>query len=602
MLQPFSSEAFAVAVLACAGACSLSPRDAGVDVTSADAQGATDADALLSADVATDAPPAVSFRRCTQATRDPEGGFCDVTARWDVHVVRSAGSTPRDGWIVGALCAADFDGDGHVDIVATDNQYGSPTLLLRLGERFVDATTSWGLADVRRTSACAAFDVEGDGDTDLAIASSIGDTIQLFRNEGTRFAEAPALGGTNVRTENTVLYVTDLDRDGRLDIVAGYLARSPRCTTPFGTGCPGGLATFRQADAWRFEPVASEATPRRAQALRMFDWDDDGIDELLVAADFGMLDGGNQVLRAIVDPAGTPLALRDATAGTGFDQQFFGMGIAAIDADGDGRDEVLVTNFGRDVLLRRDASGSTDVAAALGAQLYGFSIPGAAPRYRSFDPMHVWEGPMGTFQRTWLREGAPEFPTTKWVPVVFDFDDDGIEDVFIPSGQVGLDLLFPEPRDQPATLLRGTGTSSGFTDVTGSLGLAQRADARNAVAADFDGDGDVDIAVLHSARLSGTSALRMLRNDASRGHSLTITAHGRGAASDGIGARVEVRVGGRTLHRRIDGNLSIGGTGPHEIHVGLGAATAVDEVVVRFPSGAVVRRSNVPAGRTTIDE
>ena len=75
-----------------------------------------------------------------------------------------------------------------------------------------------------------------------------------------------------------------------------------------------------------------------------------------------------------------------------------------------------------------------------------------------------------------------------------------------------------------------------------------------------------------------------------------------GAARDGIGARVRVVVGGRTLTRRLDGNLSIAGSGPHGVFVGLGATPRAERVEVRFPSGAVRTVENVPPGRVVVSE
>jgi len=182
---------------------------------------------------------------------------------------------------------------------------------------------------------------------------------------------------------------------------------------------------------------------------------------------------------------------------------------------------------------------------------------------------------------------------------VFDYDDDGTDDLYFASGEVGLEVI-PETLDQSGTLLRGTGGR--LREVTREMGLFERRDARAAAAADLDGDGDLDLAVYQVANARQPGGLRLLRNDASAGHSLVVVARGIGGGRDGIGAIVTVRVGARTTRHRIDGNLSIYGTVPPELHVGLGAATQADEVSVLFPSGAVRRLDHVAAGRVVVSE
>jgi hypothetical protein len=582
------------------GACTGGPRsapytaDVGMDVRHDGAP----RDASIDDDSAGDgiAPGAGGYRLCNDAMRDLAGGFCEVGPLWGIALpLRHDGAS---GFTTGGITALDADGDGRTDLFVTVNTDRAPALLLNRGGRFEDAAAAWGLGRLRRTLASAAVDVEGDGDPDLVVTEADRGSVRLFRNEGARFVELSETLGASDREAIAVL-PADLDHDGLVDLLVGNFGRDGMCTTPLIHTCPGGLELWRQVAPWRFESMTVDAPARRVQGLKVFDWDDDGHDEVLVAADFGMLDGGSQVLRVATTPGGG-LTLRDATAGSRFDHAIFGMGIGVLDVDGDGRDEVLVANFGRNVLLRRAGGVGTDVATALGADAYGMLVPGDAPRFRAFDPEHPWEGPMGRFQSLYLDESSPVFPTTKWSPVVFDVDDDGVEDVYLPAGQVGLDLLFPErPRQRPA-LLRGVGAR--LDDVTDVLRLAEPRDARSAVAADLDGDGDLDLAVLHTATLGIPGGLAVLRNDASRGHALTVVARGRGAARDGLGTRVEVRVGTRLARRRIDGALSIYGTGRYEAHVGLGDASVADEVVVRFPSGAVVRRSGVPAGRITIEE
>ncbi len=598
LLLPFA----AAAALAPGSGCHPPPvvtDAAGLDVSSLDsAESAVPVDAPDAADSPEAGVAPRGYRACADPVHDPLSGFCDATTLWGVD-----GRYPAEmsGFVTGAIAAADFDGDGRVDLFITVNTTLAPRLLLNRGGHFENVSDAWHVTGFQHTIACVAFDVEGDGDEDLALVESRTDVVHLLRNDGNGFTEVtPALGGT-MRTDATAVIAHDFDRDGSLDLAVAFRFAMRGCTGPFASGCPGGMAVYRQTAPWRFEPVTVDAPPHGSLAIRALDWDDDGFDELLVATDFGMLDGGNQILRVVPDPGGVGFSLRDGTAGTGFDQEIFGMGIAAIDADGDGRDEVIVTNFGRNLLLRRSAGVGTDVAVALGADAYGMWLGGPPPHYRYFDPDSPFEGGFARFTAGYLDPASPQYPSTKWTPVVLDFDDDGIEDVYFPSGFVGFDSVLPEVVGQYGGALRGTG--SGFQDVTDALSLGERRDARAAVKADFDGDGDLDLAVFETAQPGEPPAgVRMLRNDASRGRAVTVIARGRGAARDGIGASVDVRVGSRHFFRHVDGSESNFGSSPNETHVGLGDSTVVDEITVRFPSGNVSRAMSVPFGRVVVTE
>jgi hypothetical protein len=79
-----------------------------------------------------------------------------------------------------------------------------------------------------------------------------------------------------------------------------------------------------------------------------------------------------------------------------------------------------------------------------------------------------------------------------------------------------------------------------------------------------------------------------------RGNSLILRLHGARANRDAIGAQVRVRCEGKTLVRTLDGGGGYVSSSAPAIHFGVGSARQVDSVEVRWPSGVVASRTNVP--------
>ncbi len=574
------------------GACNgeaVVARDAGAALRD------TFAEVIAPRDAGPDAPPEapltapVGYRPCRDRVRDPEGGFCESTDLWHMR----AEFSPEKS---GAVTVADFDVDGFPEVMVTVQDGNPPTLLTARVGFWENVAAAWGLAAYHSPFAVAVADLDGDGDPDMVLGLENGSS-KILRNTGTRFEEVMTVGQPGQIA--AVWLVWDIDQDGLLDLVAGVERQDGDCPNPFGIpGCPGFVAAWRQSAPWDFRPMPVTAPRRRVQGMRMHDWTGDGRDELLVTNDIGTYDGGSLLLRVESTPEG--FALRDATAGSGFDHELYGMGMGLLDIDEDGRNEVVLTNIGHNVVLTGRQGLSADVNLLLARDCYGMVIPGEMPTFRFFDEENPRERAWGRFQDLYFDQRSARFPTTKWAPVVFDYDADGHEDMYVPAGSVHTGPVFPEPDVQASVLMRGTGVR--MVDVTDGLALRERMNARGAAAADFDLDGDLDLAVFHTGDGTQASRLRVLRNDVAGGHLLAVVARGRGAARDGVGAQVEVRIGARTMHRRIDGNLSLYGTVPHEVYVGLGAATMADEVVVRFPSGRTARRERVPFGRVVVEE
>ena len=177
-------------------------------------------------------------------------------------------------------------------------------------------------------------------------------------------------------------------------------------------------------------------------------------------------------------------------------------------------------------------------------------------------------------------------PLIGWGAGFFDFDRDGDEDLAVFNGHVQPQVDGEKDGEhayaQRPLLYRCDGRRQ-FAEVAGDAGddFFRPRCARGAAFADYDEDGDVDIAL---SVIDGK--LELLRNDTkASGHWLRVAVQGSRCNRDGYGARVTIEAGGRRATRWVLGQGSYVSQNDARAHFGLGAATRVDRVVVRWPGG-----------------
>jgi hypothetical protein len=239
-----------------------------------------------------------------------------------------------------------------------------------------------------------------------------------------------------------------------------------------------------------------------------------------------------------------------------------GMGVHAADVDGDFDNDILVMNLDTesDSFFRNDGAFFVDATSMVGLRV-------ASRRY------------------------------TRFGMAMHDFDNDGRLDLYEANGRVGLqgETFAADPYAEPNLLFRGL-DGARFDEVQPRGGVAAPlvATSRAAAFGDLDDDGGLDLVVAN--RDAGPSVLRNVAP--SRGHWAQFrvsTARGR----DALGATVLVTAGGRTQRRDVRSAYSYLAANDPRVHVGLGTATAVDHVDVRWPGGGVERFGPFPADTVT---
>lgn len=437
---------------------------------------------------------------------------------------------------------ADFDGDGDLDLFVGFN--GAANRLYRNDTGvLVDVAGEVGVADARATRAAAWGDFDADGDPDLLVgfAPGAGSVLRLYRNEGRRFADATSPAGlmTDTGAVRQPAWI-DVDGDSDLDLFIAFRDRPN--------------ALFRN-DGGRFVESAGEvglADARRSVGAVWFDYDADGDLDLYLANMDGDANGLYRNDRGrftdVADAAGvawggrTP---RDPANGT--------VRPCTADVDGDGRLDLFMANYGPNGLfLNRGGGRFEDVSAA------------------------------------WAIATDSRYDTCAFA----DVDHDGRIDLYVNGTVTG----GVSHRDY---LLRNTGTR--FEDVTPANIQELQAD-HGAQWADFDGDGDVDLA-LTGARPDGMHFL--MRNmlaptDAQRSVSIrVVNARGRATLA---GAEVRLYAAGtrRLLGTRlVDSGSGYDAQNAIPVHFGLGEGGRMDAEVI-FPARgkrSITRLRNISTGR-----
>ena len=476
----------------------------------------------------------------------------------------------------GGVCWLDFDGDGWLDLYAVNSysievdvarwkeQGGLPrsALYRNVGGRFVDVSRGSGADLDVRGNGCVAADFDGDGRTDLYVTAAGYDSL-LWNEGGGRFVEGARAAGIDAYGWHTAAAVGDVNADGRPDLfVAGYAnlnapvpgdaggfpstyAGVPdRLYLNLGPG-PDGRARFRDVAA---EAGVETGEVEHGLGAAFTDVDGDGRLDLYVAND---LDPNRLYVNVPTEDAlGFRFEERGAEAGVADENA--GMGVAAADASGDGRPDLFVTNSHRQLHGVFESDGA------------GTAFADARPRFAQ----------------------ALDTTLAGWGASWADLDNDGRLDLVFANGAIPVTDLTMDA--EPVKVLAEQGGE--VVDVSAGVGLANGplANGRGLAAADYDNDGDLDVAV---ASIGGP--LVLLRSSGASGHWLEVEL-GRFAP----GARVTaVLPDGRRLVREVQAGSSYLSSEDPRVHFGLGAATRVRELVVRYPGGRETRLTDVAVDR-----
>ena len=496
--------------------------------------------------------------RFSRLSEDREPGFTYVNGgRGKRLMVEATGG--GCGWL-------DFDRDGTWDLYFVQGGYPDELpsatapndhLWRQVCGRFGDVTKDARITETRYGQGVSVGDFDNDGFDDIFVTNVGRNSLLHNQGDGT-FEAVDKWGGGDSQLWSSSSAWGDLDLDGDLDLyVCNYCDFDPFHPQI----CKNELGEVIQCAPNQVRPVADEL----------------------------YLNEGNGHF--------SPMASQMGISGP--DNRALGVVIA--DFRGDEVPEIYVANDATaNFMFERDASGKyVDTASRIGCALdangFGQASMGiAAGDYNRDGLLDIYvthfEGEWNTFYQNLgefgFRDATADMnavqPTLPWVGfgvIMEDFDQNGFEDVFVSNGHID-DRGRKNVLEMPPLLLSFDGSVWHDTSASAGPYFQARYVGRGCSQADFDDDGDFDIAVVHQNKPAA-----ILVNESQRGHWLSLELIGKTSNRHGIGALVEVLQGVSKITQQLVGGGSYCSSRQPKLIFGLGESAGPCSVNVRWPNG-----------------
>ena len=524
----------------------------------------------------------IAATAAAQTPPKPVADFVDLAGKAGLNVTTTFGGKTEKKYIIETtgtgVAILDYDSDGYPDIYVVngttlDTKSDAPTSKLFHNNHdgtFTDVTEKAGVGLRGWGQGACVGDYDNDGYEDLYV--TFYGKNHLFHNRGNGTFEdvtdKAGVGGSGHDWSSGCAFV-DYDRDGKVDLaVAHYvdfdIATAPKpgesqsCVwkgVPVMCG-PRGLKPARNVlyhnlGNGKFEDVSEKAGFQKTVgtyclSVSPLDYDDDGWPDIYMACD----STPSILYHNKHDGTFEDVGISAGVALNEDGREQAGMGSTVADYDGNGKLDIFKTNFSDDTstLYQNNGGGSfTDATFAAGLGLH--------TQYLG------------------------------WGTMFFDFDNDSWPDLLVINGHV-----YPEVEkqhlgsdyEQPRLLYRNLGNGK-FADVGEAAGAAfqDRASGRGLAIADLWNDGRQSAVV---ANMNAPVALLVNQMKYSN-HWVAFKIVGTKSNRDGLGAKISVTIGKRVLVDEVRSGSSYDSNNDMRVHFGLGEATKIDSLEVRWPNG-----------------
>lgn len=529
------------------------------------------------------------------------------------------------------VAAGDINNDGLIDLYFSASQRPNKLYLNKGDLVFEDITLKAGVAGTGdwKTGVTMA-DVNGDGFLDIYVCQVAGykglrGRNQLFINQGNlTFSEEASAYGLDFEGFSTQSAFFDHDGDGDLDCY--LLNHSVHSTRSYGHANlrleddpRAGDRLFRndEADGKRvFHDVTKESGIYSSHigyglGVNISDLSNDGFPDIYISNDFHendylYINQGNGTFSERL----TEMIEHTSRSSMGNDVGDF---------NNDGWLDILVLDMLPDEeKIRKKSGGEDDYELTEIKREYGYDYQFV----RNTLQLNLGGGLFSE-----IGQLAGIYTTDwSWSPLFCDVDNDGWKDLFITNGiyrrandldyvrfLTGGNRYFPEQNNRNVAdkvlyekmplyphinfIFRNNGDLT-FTNMAETWGFNTRSYSNGATYADLDNDGDLDLITNNI-----NEPAYILRNNAEKNpenHYLEIQFQGRGLNRRGTGARVTVFCDGQQQVAEQFATRGFMSATSDRLHFGLGRATMVDSVEVRWPDRTVQILKDIPADQMLV--
>jgi enediyne biosynthesis protein E4 len=500
----------------------------------------------------------------------------DATATDEKYYLETMGTGV--GWI-------DYDQDGLMDLffvqsAATDVYKPSHPLSSALYHNngdgtFTDVTEKAGVgAAGLYGQGVAVGDFDNDGYPDLYV-TGYGRAILYHNNGDGTFTDVTEKAGVADKGGwSTSAGWFDYDKDGYLDLlVCNYIEWSPKNNIWCGEHRPGyraychpdnykgqRLKLYHNNHDGTFTDVSEKSgvglPEAKGMGVVLADFNNDGWPDIAVANDTWP----NFLFINKKDGTFKDVSFTSGIAASEDGKYEAGMGIDAADVDGDGWLDLYVTHL--DFELNRLYHNNRD---------------------ETFDDVTYASG-IGN--KAIFLSGV----TMKFL----DYDNDGWTDICQANGAMldNINLYHTEVTyKEPMLMFRNMGHGK-FEKVSEQLGpdFMRPVAGRGLAVADFDNDGDLDLAVNDRGDYP-----ELLRNDGGNAnHWLEVLLIGTKSNRDAVGSTLKLTSEGFAQMKQRQGGSGYMSASDPRIHFGLGQRRSIESLEITWPSGTVDKLTNVP--------
>lgn len=526
--------------------------------------------------------------------------FVDVTADTGITFQHVDGRTGEKFLIEtlgsGALFF-DFDVDGHLDLYVVNATHIPPPVreknvqthlprnrLYRNNGNgtFIDITDSAGVGDIGYGVGCASADVNNDGYPDIYVTNYGPNRLYANNGDGT-FTDITQKAGVGDERWGTSCAFLDYDLDGDFDLyVVNYMKFS-----------------LTENEWWETKGIRTYCSPTDQIAGSHF----------VSEPDILYRNNGD----------GT---FTDVTEAAGISHRALGLAVAVGDYNNDGTPDLHIANdMEADLFYHNNADGTFTETADFNGTGYdenGFPGSGMGNAFGDYNndgfldlvvsnasslPVILYQNDNAAFfsDVSFVSGiGAVTLPYFKWAVEFFDYNNDGLLDLFVANGhlQENISLFSESTYPQADLIFRNVRRQDGtyyFTDASTAVGLTRlpKKVSRGAAFGDYDNDGDIDI-FLNNSNQPAT----LLRNDGGNSnHWLTVQPIGTRSNTSGIGTKIVVKAGDLSLSKEVRSGASYLSQSDLRVHFGLGENAEVDTLEIHWQSGFIERFANLKSNQ-----